>query len=65
VVGLTPGVFPAIHRTEAERQVIVRGMGAAMKRLDNGPNVAICNPRFCSETITFSWLGGGTCLTFI
>jgi hypothetical protein len=32
--------------------------GAAIKRLNKRPSIAILHPRFGSETITFSWLGG-------
>ena len=32
--------------------------GAALKRRKNGSLLQFCNPRFCSESITFNWLRG-------
>ena len=53
------GSFPRYSQDVSRKAgVIVSAAGAAMKRLNNGPMLQFCNPRFCSEAITFSWFGG-------
>jgi len=52
-VGL-PRVFPAIHRTQADSQLLLSERRAdAVKRQTSGLVLYSRNPNFCSEAITF------------